>query len=145
MASVKDAKLVANWIQGELLAQLNRDGREIEASPVAASALAELLTLLVAGKLSGKLAKTCFQAMFAEGISPSAWLEQHGGQITDEAEIARIVTDVLDNNPGQVTQYLDGKDKLVGFFVGRVMAATRGRANPPTVNAVVKRLLEDRR
>lgn len=140
-----DPKLAANWIQGELLAQLNRDDRDIADSPVTAEAFGELLALIASGKLSGKLAKTCFQAMFNEGVSPAAWLEQHGGQITDQQEIERLVSEVLDANPDQVGQYLGGKDKLVGFFVGRVMAATRGRANPPTVNAVVKRLLEARR
>jgi aspartyl-tRNA(Asn)/glutamyl-tRNA(Gln) amidotransferase subunit B len=143
--AVEDPKLVANWIQGELLAQLNREGREIADSPVDAQAFGELLSLIASGKLSGKLAKACFQAMFGQGVTAEAWLEQHGAQITDEGEIERLVTEALDANPDQVAQYLGGKDKLIGFFVGRIMAATRGRANPPTVNAAVKRLLEARR
>ncbi|MDP6943949.1 MAG: Asp-tRNA(Asn)/Glu-tRNA(Gln) amidotransferase subunit GatB, partial [Myxococcota bacterium] len=143
--AVGDPKLAANWIQGELLAQLNREDREIGDSPVDAKAFGDLLSFIASGKLSGKLAKACFQAMFNDGVSPGAWLEQHGAQITDTDEIERLVEEVLDGNPDQVAQYLGGKDKLIGFFVGRVMAATRGRANPPTVNAVVKRLLEARR
>jgi len=142
---VGDAKLAANWIQGELLSQLNREGVAIADSPVAAESLGELLLLLTSGKLSGKLAKTCFQAMFSQGISAAAWLEANGAQITDSGEIDRLVTEALDANPQQVAQYLGGKDKLIGFFVGRVMAATRGRANPPTVNDAVRRLLEARR
>ena len=144
-AEVGDPKLAANWIQGELLAQLNREGLEIEASPVDAAALAELLTLIQTGKLSGKQAKSCFQAMFQDGVSAGAWMEAHGGQITDASEIDAIVNEVLDNHPAQVAEYLGGKDKLIGFFVGRVMAATKGRANPPTVNAAVKRLMQERK
>ena len=144
-AEVGDPKLAANWIQGELLAQLNREGLEIEASPVDAAALSELLTLIQSGKLSGKQAKSCFQAMFQDGVSAGAWMEAHGGQITDASEIDAIVNEVLDNHPAQVAEYLGGKDKLIGFFVGRVMAATKGRANPPTVNAAVKRLMQERK
>jgi len=145
VADVGDPKLAANWIQGELLAQLNREGLEIETSPVAAAALAELLTLIQSGKLSGKQAKSCFQAMFQDGVSAGAWMEANGGQITDSSEIDAIVNEVLDNHPAQVAEYLGGKDKLIGFFVGRVMAATKGRANPPTVNAAVKRLMQERK
>ena len=144
LAEVSDAKLVANWIQGELLAQLNRDGNEIEGSPVSAASLAELLRLLQGGKLSGKQAKACFQAIYSEGVTAEAWMKAHGGQITDEAEIDAIVSEILDAHPEQVREYLEGKEKLMGFFVGRVMAKTKGRANPPTVNAAVKRLMKER-
>ena len=143
--AVGDPKLAANWIQGELLAQLNREGKEIEASPVDAASLSTLLKLIAAGKLSGKQAKSCFQAMFNEGVEAEDWMAQHGGQITDQAEIDAIVSGVIAAHPGQVAEYLGGKDKLLGFFVGRVMAATKGRANPPTVNAAVRRLLEEQR
>lgn len=145
VGQVDQPKLVGNWIQGELLAQLNRDGLALDASPVDAPALAGLLRLVVSGELSGKLAKSCFQAMFHKGVSAAQWLEAHGAQITDPDQITRLVTEALDANPGQVAQYLAGKDKLLGFFVGRVMAATKGRANPPTVSAAVTRLLEARR
>jgi aspartyl-tRNA(Asn)/glutamyl-tRNA(Gln) amidotransferase subunit B len=144
VAEVGDAKLAANWIQGELLAQLNRDDQEIDASPVSAGALAELLALVASGQLSGKQAKACFQAMFKEGVRAKTWMASHGGQITDQAEIDAMVSTVLDAHPSQVAEYLSGKDKLMGFFVGRVMAATKGRANPPTVNASVKRLMKER-
>ncbi|MGB0590775.1 MAG: Asp-tRNA(Asn)/Glu-tRNA(Gln) amidotransferase subunit GatB [Myxococcota bacterium] len=145
VTEVGDPKLVANWIQGELLAQLNRDGQEIETSPVSAPQLAELLELIRSGKLSGKQAKACFQAMYKEGVGASTWMEAHGGQITDASEIDAMVNEVLDANPAQVAEYLAGKEKLMGFFIGRVMAATKGRANPPTVNAAVKRLMKERK
>ena len=122
----------------------NRDGNEIEGSPVSAASLAELLRLLQGGKLSGKQAKACFQAIYSEGVTAEAWMKAHGGQITDEAEIDAIVSEILDAHPEQVREYLEGKEKLMGFFVGRVMAKTKGRANPPTVNAAVKRLMKER-
>lgn len=143
VAEVGDAKLVANWIQGELLAQLNREDQEIESSPVDARDFSKLLTMISEGKLSGKQAKSCFQAMFNEGVTAEAWVQSHGSQITDQAEIDTIVGAVLAAHPDQVREYLQGKEKLMGFFVGRVMAATKGRANPPTVNAAVKRLIKE--
>ena len=97
--------------------------------PVDAEALSTL-KLIASGKLSGKQAKACFQAMFNEGIGAEAWMAQHGGQITDEGEIDAIVSEVIDGHPAQVADYLAGKDKLLGFFVGRVMAATRGGRIP---------------
>ena len=145
MASIEDPKLVANWIQGELLGALNAQDREIEDAPVAASSLVELLSLLGDGTLSSKMAKTCFAAMFETGISPSAWAQEHGSQITDTAAIEDQVRVVIDANPAQVAEYLGGKEKLLGFFVGRVMQATRGKANPQMVNQVVRRTLEERR
>ena len=144
LAEVGDPKLVANWIQGELLAQLNREGQEIGESPVSVADFAGLLVLVSEGKLSGKQAKACFQAMFNQGVSAEAWVKSHGAQITDQGEIDAIVGGVLDAHPDQVREYLDGKEKLMGFFVGRVMAATKGRANPPTVNAAVRRLIKER-
>ncbi len=144
-AAVGDAKLAANWIQGELLGALNAEDREIEDSPVSAERLAELLRLLVDKTVSSKMAKDCFAAMFSEGTSPAQWVKENGGQITDTGAIEGQVREVIDANPGQVEQYLAGKEKLLGFFVGRVMQATRGKANPQMVNELVRRLLEERR
>ena len=84
-------------------------------------------------------------AEFSEGVSPAAWVKEHGGQITDTGAIEAQVREVIEANPGQVEQYLGGKEKLLGFFVGRVMQATRGKANPQMVNELVRRLLEERR
>ncbi len=142
---VHDPKLVANWIQGELLGALNAEGKEIEDSPVGAEALGELLGLIGDKTVSSKMAKSCFAAMFSEGVSPAAWVKEHGGQITDTGAIEAQVREVIEANPGQVEQYLGGKEKLLGFFVGRVMQATRGKANPQMVNELVRRLLEERR
>ena len=142
---VQDPKLVANWIQGELLGALNAQGKEIEDSPVGAEALGELLGLIGDKTVSSKMAKSCFAAMFSEGVSPAEWVKENGGQITDTGAIEAQVREVIEANPGQVEQYLGGKEKLLGFFVGRVMQATRGKANPQMVNELVRRLLEERR
>ncbi|MGM0574820.1 MAG: Asp-tRNA(Asn)/Glu-tRNA(Gln) amidotransferase subunit GatB [Myxococcota bacterium] len=138
-----DAKLAANWVQGELSGALNRADLDVAESPVSAEDLVDLLKTLESGKISGKMAKECFAAMFDEGVSVKAWVDEHGGQITDEAEIERLVRGALEDNPDQVTQYREGKTKLLGFFVGQVMKATRGKANPQTVNQVARRLLEE--
>ncbi|MFT7583415.1 MAG: aspartyl-tRNA(Asn)/glutamyl-tRNA(Gln) amidotransferase subunit B [Myxococcota bacterium] len=142
-----DAKLAANWVLGDLMAALNADaqGRTIARSPVSAGALADMLTLLKAETISSKMAKQCFQAMFSEGISPKAWVEREGGQITDAGAIIAIVDEILDTNAGQVAQFLDGKTKVMGFFVGQVMKATKGKANPAEVNRILKTQLEARR
>lgn len=137
-----DAKIAANWINGELLGALNKDGLELEASPVTGETLGDMLALVVAGTISGKMAKKCFAAMYADGITPKDWVAQNGGQITDAGAIEAEVTKVLESNPGQVQAYKGGKTQLLGFFVGQVMKATRGRANPKAVSdAVAKALL----
>ena len=143
--SISDGKLVSNWIQGELLGALNAQGKEIEDSPVSAQSLAELLGLVADKTVSSKMAKSCFSAMFSQGVSPSQWVQENGGQITDSSAIEILVREVIEGNPGQVSEYLGGKEKLLGFFVGRVMQATRGKANPQRVNELARRLLEERR
>lgn len=140
-----DPKVASNWVQGELLGQLNREGKDVEDSPVSAAALAELLGLVAKGTISGKMAKKCFMAMYNEGVSAAAWVKEHGGQITDPAAIDAVVVEILDAKPDEVAQYLEGKTKLAGFFVGQVMQKTRGKANPKLVNEAVRRLLEERR
>ncbi len=145
VAGVVDAKLAANWVINELLAVLNRDGLDIEGSPVAAASVGELLALLEAGKISSKMAKRCLQAMYDEGVSPAAWVDEHGGQITDAGVIAEAVDGVLDANASQVDEFLGGKTKVLGFFVGQVMRATRGKANPRQVNQILRERLEARR
>ena len=112
---------------------------------MSASALAELLALLGDKTVSSKMAKSCFSAMFSDGVSPAQWVKENGGQITDTSAIEAQVREVIDANPGQVAEFLGGKEKLLGFFVGRVMQATRGKANPQMVNELVRRLLEERK
>jgi aspartyl-tRNA(Asn)/glutamyl-tRNA(Gln) amidotransferase subunit B len=143
--AVVDPKLAANWIMGELLASLNRDGKDIEATPVSAAALAELIGLIEAGTISSKMAKGCFQAMVSDGVAPKAWVARHGGQITDEGAILGAVEAVLDQSSAQVAEYLCGKEKVIGFLVGQVMKATRGKANPQQVNETLRAALEARR
>ena len=91
------------------------------------------------------MAKACLIAMWDDGISAADWVAKQGAQITDPAALEPLVTQLLDDNPGQVAAFLAGKTKLIGFFVGQVMKQTRGKANPQVVNQVVGRLLEARR
>ncbi len=143
--AVGDARLAANWVMGELLGKLNRQGLDITESPVNAAALAEMLGFIRSKAISGKMAKACLIAMWDDGISAADWVAKQGAQITDPAALEPLVTQLLDDNPGQVAAFLAGKTKLIGFFVGQVMKQTRGKANPQVVNQVVGRLLEARR
>jgi aspartyl-tRNA(Asn)/glutamyl-tRNA(Gln) amidotransferase subunit B len=137
-----EPKLAANWVMGELSGFLNRDGLEIGGSRVTASALAGLLRRLVDGTVSGKLAKDVFEAMWAEGKDADAIIEARGlRQITDTGAIEKAIADVMAANPRQLADYRSGKDKLFGFFVGQVMKATAGKANPAQVNELLKRML----
>ena len=137
-----EPKLAANWVMGELSGFLNRDGLEIGGSRVTASALAGLLRRLVDGTVSGKLAKDVFEAMWAEGKDADAIIEAKGlKQITDTGAIEKAIADVMAANPRQLADYRSGKDKLFGFFVGQVMKATAGKANPAQVNDLLKRML----
>jgi aspartyl-tRNA(Asn)/glutamyl-tRNA(Gln) amidotransferase subunit B len=137
-----ELKLAANWVMGELSGFLNRDALEIGESRVEAPRLAGLLKRIVDGTVSGKLAKDVFEAMWDEGKDADAVIEARGlRQITDTDEIERVIAGVMAANPRQLADYRSGKDKLFGFFVGQVMKATAGKANPAQVNELLKRLL----
>ena len=137
-----EPKLAANWVMGELSGFLNRDGLEIDACPVGADALAGLLRRIVDGTISGKLAKDVFEAMWSERAAADTIIEARGlRQITDTGAIERVVAEVMAASPGQLADYRSGKDKLFGFFVGQVMKATGGKANPAQVNELLKRML----
>jgi aspartyl-tRNA(Asn)/glutamyl-tRNA(Gln) amidotransferase subunit B len=137
-----EPKLAANWVMGELSGFLNRDGLEIDASPVGADALAGLLRRIVDGTISGKLAKDVFEAMWSERVAADTIIEARGlRQITDSGAIGKVIAEVIAANPGQLADYRSGKDKLFGFFVGQVMKATGGKANPAQVNELLKRML----
>jgi aspartyl-tRNA(Asn)/glutamyl-tRNA(Gln) amidotransferase subunit B len=141
-AGAGEPKLAANWVMGELSGFLNRDGLEIGASPVGAAALAGLLKRIVDGTISGKLAKDVFEAMWSERKDADAVIAERGlRQITDTGAIEKAIRDVMAANPGQLAEYRAGKDKLFGFFVGQVMKATAGKANPAQVNGLLKKLL----
>jgi aspartyl-tRNA(Asn)/glutamyl-tRNA(Gln) amidotransferase subunit B len=138
-----DAKLSANWVMGELAGALNRDGLDITDSRVDAAALAGLLGRIGDNTISGKIAKEVFEAMWAGEGSADEIIEAKGlKQITDAGAIEAVIDQVLADNPTQLEQYRGGKDKLFGFFVGQVMKATRGKANPGQVNALLKARLD---
>jgi aspartyl-tRNA(Asn)/glutamyl-tRNA(Gln) amidotransferase subunit B len=142
VVAVAEPKLAANWVMGELSGFLNRDGLEIDAAPVGADALAGLLRRIVDGTISGKLAKEVFEAMWSEGKDADSIIEARGlRQITDTGAIEQAIAKVMAANPGQLADYRSGKDKLFGFFVGQVMKATGGKANPAQLNELLKRML----
>ncbi len=137
-----DPKLVANWVAGELLAHLNSAGLELAASRVSASHLAGLLRRIRDNTISGKIAKEVFEAMWTEGADADSVIAARGlTQITDDSAIESIVDEVMAAHPKQVAQYRSGEEKVFGFFVGQVMKASRGKANPAKVNDILKRKL----
>lgn len=137
-----DPKICANWVIGDLLGLLNKQGLEIEASPVSAPALAGLIARIADKTISGKIAKEVFEAMFAgEGDADTIIKSKGLVQITDESAIAAAIDDIIAKNPGQLAEYRAGKDKLFGFFVGQAMKATQGKANPEALNRLLKEKL----
>ena len=141
-ASGGEPKVAANWVAGELSAALNQSGRDIGESKVSAAALAGLLKRIADHTISGKIAKEVFAAMWDGEGDADDIIEQRGlRQITDSAAIEKIIDEVIAANPGQLEQFRGGKDKLFGFFVGQVMKATQGKANPGQVNQLLKKKL----
>jgi len=137
-----DAKSAANWVSGELSAALNRDGLEIAQSPVSPQALSALLVRIADNTISGKIAKQVFEAMWqGEGDADSVIQAKGLKQITDSGAIEAVIDRIIADNPGQVEQYRAGKEKVMGFFVGQVMKATQGKANPAQVNQLLKEKL----
>ncbi len=137
-----EPKLAANWVMGDLAGFLNRDGLEIAASRVSAAQLAGLLARIRDNTISGKIAKEVFEAMWTDSSDADAVIEARGlRQITDIGAIERAIDEVMAKNPTQLAEYRAGKDKLFGFFVGQVMKATGGKANPAQLNELLKRKL----
>ncbi len=137
-ASHCDPKLAANWVINELFGRLNKEGSDIAASPVSAAQLGAILDLIGDGTISGKIAKDVFEIVWTEGGDPRAIVEQRGlRQVTDLAAIEKIVDDIVGKNPDKVA---DAKTnpKAIGWFVGQVMKATGGKANPQAVNDLLK-------
>ena len=142
VAEGRDAKLAANWVTGELFAALNRSGVAIEQSPVAAKALGELLDLMGDGTISGRLAKDVFAAMLETGRGAKDIVEERGlRQVTDSGAIESAVAAVLAKESDKVADYRAGREKLFGYFVGQVMKATQGKANPALVNELLRKRL----
>ncbi len=136
------AKTAANWIQTELLRRLNDTGKEINGSPVAPAALAELLKLVESGQITAASGKKVFAKMFETGQPAAPIIAAEGlTQISDTAEIERACRGAIANNPENVARYRAGNEGVFKFFVGQVMRATRGQANPQVVNDILKRLL----
>ena len=140
-----EAKLSANWVIGELSSHLNNDDLEINASPVTAEMLTGLIQRIADKTISGKIAKEVFQALWAgEGKNADEVIESKGlKQITDSGAIESMIDEIIANNTAQVEQYRSGKEKLFGFFVGQVMKASQGKANPAQVNELLKNKLKD--
>jgi len=136
------AKMLANWVMGEVTRKLNDSGLTITHSPVTPARLTALLRLIEAGTISGKIAKTVFDAIWATGKEPEQIVEEQGlVQVSDSGAIEQIILEVLAANPAQVDQYCGGQEKVFGFFVGQVMKASKGKANPALVNELLKRKL----
>ncbi len=135
-------KLAANWVMGDLAAVLNKEGLEIGSGRLPAERLAGLLVRIADQTLSGKLAKEVFESMWSSGQSADAVIEAKGlKQITDTSAIEQAIEAVMAKNPAQLAEYRGGKDKLFGFFVGQVMKATQGKANPAQLNDLLKKKL----
>jgi aspartyl-tRNA(Asn)/glutamyl-tRNA(Gln) amidotransferase subunit B len=138
-----EPKQVSNWIMGDLLRLLKEDDKEAEASPLSPRQLAEMLALIKDGTISGKIAKTVFEEMYKTGKKAREIVQEQGlVQITDQAAVEQSVAEVLEAHPKEVEAYKNGKEKLFGFFVGQVMKATQGKANPQLVNEILKRYLQ---
>jgi len=142
VARGRDPKLAANWVVGDLFGALNRLGVGIEQSPVDADALGELVDLIRDGTLSGRLAKEVFAAMLETGRPARAIVEERGlRQVTDAGAIESAVATVLAREAAKVAEYRSGREKLFGYFVGQVMKATQGKANPALVNELLRKRL----
>jgi len=135
-------KAAANWMQTELLRRLNDSGREITASPVSPNALAELIQLVEGGKITAAVAKRVFPKMFEDGRSAAQIVraEGLGAQVSSDS-LEQIAREVIEKNPDNVAKYKSGNQGVFKFFVGQVIKATRGQADPQAVNELLKKLL----
>ena len=138
----KDAKLCANWIMGEVNAQLNRDGLDMTQCPISAQQLGGILQRIADNTISNSGAKEVFRTMWAEGGEADAIIEAKGlKQVSDSGAIEALVDEIIAANADKVAEYRSGKDKLFGFFVGLAMKASKGKANPAQLNDILKRKL----
>ena len=137
--------LVANWMMGDLTRYLKGDNREISDSPVSPENLAALVKLVEDGTISGKIAKEVFSKMYAAGRPPGQIIEEEGlRQISDSSAIENLVDEVIASHPSEVEAFQGGKQGLIGFFVGQVMKASKGQANPKMVNELLRGKLEEK-
>jgi aspartyl-tRNA(Asn)/glutamyl-tRNA(Gln) amidotransferase subunit B len=139
----KNYALLANWLIGEISAFLNKDAIEINQSKLTPTNLAMLINRIDDQTISGKIGKSIFEEMYESGSSPDKIIESQGlEQISDDGAIEAIISTIIQDNPSQVEAYLGGKEKLFGFFVGQVMKITEGKANPQSVNTILKKKLK---
>jgi len=137
-------KTVSNWMMGELMRLLNADAKEIDDSPIKPERLAGLIKMIDNGVISIKIAKTVFEEMYKNGKDAETVVQEQGlVQVSDTGAIETIIDEVIKANPGQAADYKAGKDKLFGFFVGQVMKASKGKANPDVVNELLKKKLSE--
>ena len=135
-------KTVSNWVMGELLRELNHSGTPVAASPVNPERLVSLLKLVDNGTISLKVARDLFPELYASAKSPEQLVQEKGlTQVSDEGALERIIDDVMTKNPAQLAQYRSGKEQVLGFFVGQVLKASGGKANPGKVNELLKKKL----
>jgi len=142
VAGGRDPKVAANWVTGEFFGALNKAGVDLGDAPVDSGMLGELIDLMEDGTISGRIAKDVFEEMWETGKTAGGIVEEKGlKQISDTAELEAIVDRIIAENPKQVAQVQEGNKKVMGWFVGQVMKATGGKANPQTVNAILGRKL----
>ena len=136
-------KLSTNWIMGELSALLNNENLNIKDSKVSSDKLGQLILRIEDATISGKIAKDIFEKMWISGKEVDEIIQDEGlEQVTDDKQIEAMIDEVIKSNPEQLEQYRSGKDRLFGFFVGQVMQASKGKANPKQVNDILKSKLE---
>ena len=139
VAKGRDAKLAANWLTGEVFGALNRSGMALAEAPVDAKKLGGLIDLIADGTISGRIAKEVFEAMWESGKPAAAIVADQGlEQISDTGAIEAIVAQVIADSPGQAEQFRSGNEKILGWFVGQVMKASQGKANPGLVNQILR-------
>ena len=144
MENAKNAKLLSNIMIGDISSLLNKENIEITDSKLSTKNVSELVNLVTEGVISGKIAKTVLEETWDSGLSPIEIVESTGlKQIDDDDEIERIIDQIISEHPDQVSAYKGGKDKLFGFFVGQIMKATQGKANPASANKILKDKLDN--
>ena len=144
VAEGRDAKACANWVMGDLFAALNKAGLGINEAPVSAASLGALIDLIDDGTISRRIAKEVFETMWRTGSDAAAIVAEKGlEQISDTGAIAAEIDKIIAANPGQVAEFKGGNEKVIGWFVGRIMKATGGKANPRTVNEILRNKLAE--
>ena len=141
VAKGRDGKTAANWVINELFGRLNKEGKDISASPISAAQLGGIIDLITAGTISGKIAKDLFEVVWNEGGDPADIVDKRGmKQVTDTGAIEKVVDEIIAANPKQVEQ-VKANPKTIGWFVGQVMKSSGGKANPAAVNEILKKKL----